>query len=98
MIVNLNPGGIAGGSAAQYFVGDFDGKRFTADNAKPYTPPAGDVFADFEGADYGSWTTTGTAFGTGPAHGTLPGQQTVSRLPGNGLVNSFLDSTARRGR
>ena len=82
MIVNLNPGGIAGGSAAQYFVGDFDGKRFTAENAKPYTPPAGDVFADFEGADYGSWTTTGTAFGSGPAHGTLPGQQTVSRLPG----------------
>ena len=25
MVVNLNPGGIAGGSAAQYFVGDFDG-------------------------------------------------------------------------
>ena len=34
MIVNLNPGGIAGGSAAQYFVGDFDGTRFTADNAR----------------------------------------------------------------
>ena len=29
MVVNLNPGGIAGGSAAQYFVGDFDGTRFT---------------------------------------------------------------------
>ena len=25
MIVNINPGGIAGGSGAQYFVGDFDG-------------------------------------------------------------------------
>ena len=97
MIVNLNPGGIAGGSAAQYFVGDFDGKRFTADNAKPYTPPAGDVFADFEGADYGSWTTTGTAFGSGPAHGTLPGQQTVSGFQGNGLVNSFLDFDSSQG-
>src|SRR5215218_5699337 len=97
MIVNLNPGGIAGGSAAQYFVGDFDGKRFTADNAKPYTPPAGAVFADFEGADYGSWTTTGTAFGSGPAHGALPGQQTVSGFQGNGLVNSFIDFDSSQG-
>ena len=97
MIVNLNPGGIAGGSAAQYFVGDFDGTRFTAENAKPYTPPAGDVFADFEGADYGSWTTTGTAFGSGPAHGTLPGQQTVSGFQGNGLVNSFVDFDSSQG-
>ena len=91
------PRRIAGGSAAQYFVGDFDGTRFTADNAKPYTPPAGDVFADFEGADYGSWTTTGTAFGSGPAHGTLPGQQTVSGFQGNGLVNSFLDFDGSQG-
>jgi fructan beta-fructosidase len=97
MMVNLNPGGIAGGSAAQYFVGDFDGKRFTADNAKPYTPPAGDVFADFEGADYGSWTTTGTAFGSGPAHGALAGQQAVSGFQGNGLVNSFLDFDNSQG-
>ncbi|RKO24150.1 glycoside hydrolase family 32 protein [Pseudarthrobacter phenanthrenivorans] len=28
MIVNLNPGGIAGGSAGQYFVGTFDGVTF----------------------------------------------------------------------
>ncbi|MER7396513.1 glycoside hydrolase family 32 protein [Streptomyces sp. NPDC000151] len=31
LIVNLNPGGPAGGSAGQYFTGDFDGTRFTAD-------------------------------------------------------------------
>ena len=62
-----------------------------------YTPPAGDVFADFEGADYGSWTTTGTAFGSGPAHGALPGQQTVSGFQGNGLVNSFIDFDSSQG-
>lgn len=28
LIVNINPGGPAGGSATQYFVGDFDGKKF----------------------------------------------------------------------
>lgn len=31
LIVNLNPGGVAGGSGTQYFVGEFDGARFVAD-------------------------------------------------------------------
>ena len=31
LIVNINPGGPNGGSAAQYFVGDFDGKTFKMD-------------------------------------------------------------------
>ena len=32
LIVNVNPGGPAGGSATQYFTGDFDGKTFTCDS------------------------------------------------------------------
>ncbi len=47
------------------------------------------VIADFEGETYGDWKTTGTAFGTGPARGTLPGQMAVSGYLGKGLVNSF---------
>jgi fructan beta-fructosidase len=47
------------------------------------------VFADFERDTYGDWTTTGTAFGDGPARGTLPGQMPVSGFQGRGLVNSF---------
>ena len=35
--VNINPGGIAGGSGNQYFVGRFDGTRFTNDNAASQT-------------------------------------------------------------
>lgn len=35
LIVSLNPGGPNGGSATQYFIGDFDGKSFKAD-ALPY--------------------------------------------------------------
>lgn len=31
LICNINPGGPFGGSAAQYFIGDFDGKTFTPD-------------------------------------------------------------------
>lgn len=32
MIVNINPGCLFGGSATEYFVGDFDGKTFTCDS------------------------------------------------------------------
>ncbi|MFI9566198.1 GH32 C-terminal domain-containing protein [Streptomyces rishiriensis] len=89
LVVNINPGGIAGGSAAQYFIGDFDGERFTAEDKGAYTPPTGTVVQDFEGADFGTWTTTGTAFGDGPAAGTLAGQGTVDGFDGKGLANSF---------
>ena len=33
MIMNINPGCIFGGSATEYFVGDFDGKNFTCPDA-----------------------------------------------------------------
>lgn len=56
------------------------------------------VIADFEGPDYGIWTVEGTAFGTGPAHGTLPGQMTVSGFIGHGLVNSFVGGDGATGK
>lgn len=37
MLVSINPGGIHGGSATQYFVGNFDGKKFTSDKANKST-------------------------------------------------------------
>ncbi len=49
------------------------------------------VLADFEGEDYGDWVTTGTAFGQGPAKGTLPNQMPVTGYIGERLVNSFHD-------
>ncbi len=36
LIGNINPGFIYGGSATQYFVGDFDGHKFTVDNEARY--------------------------------------------------------------
>lgn len=36
LICNINPGGPNGGSATQYFIGDFDGKKFTVDNVDRY--------------------------------------------------------------
>jgi sucrose-6-phosphate hydrolase SacC (GH32 family) len=44
--VDINPGGIAGGSAGQYFIGRFDGRRFVNDN-----PPAQTLWADY-GKDF----------------------------------------------
>ena len=36
LICNINPGGPAGGSATQYFIGDFDGHHFTVDDESRY--------------------------------------------------------------
>jgi fructan beta-fructosidase len=99
LVVNLNPGGIAGGSAGQYFIGDFDGTTFRADDVVgDCTPPAGDVDEGFEGSDYGAWTAMGTAFGSVPALGALPGQSEVTGFLGSRLANSFVGGDAARGR
>ncbi len=47
------------------------------------------VLAAFEDPTYGTWKTTGTAFGSGPARGALPNQMPVTGFYGKGLVNSF---------
>ncbi|MEY9863776.1 fructan beta-fructosidase [Catenulispora sp. GAS73] len=108
LVVGTNPGAVAGGSGVQYFVGGFDGTTFTDDDP-PYTPPAGVSLQDFDtpgggsgsgsgsGSGYGDWTATGTAFGTGPAAGTLPGQQSVTGFTPPGLVNSFNGGDASTG-
>lgn len=46
LIVNINPGGVAGGSGGQYFIGKFDGQKFTNDN-----PPETKLFVDY-GKDF----------------------------------------------
>jgi len=96
MLVSLNPGGIAGGSGTQYFVGDFDGTTFRADGPATYQPPAGTLLQGFE-SGYGGWTATGTAFGSQPATGSLPGQQDVTGYVGDRLANSFIDFDAAQG-
>jgi sucrose-6-phosphate hydrolase SacC (GH32 family) len=81
---------VAGGSGGQYFLGDFDGERFTAEPRPEPTVPEGRLIGDFEGSGWGDWTVvSGTAFGPGPARGTLPGQQPVTGYLGAGLANSY---------
>ena len=50
MLVSINPGGPAGGSATQYFIGDFDGKQFTLD-----PPFASRVMPDEQGNEQAVW-------------------------------------------
>jgi fructan beta-fructosidase len=51
MLVSINPGGIYGGSATQYFVGSFDGKQFTNDN-----PPSKLLWVDYGKDNYAGVT------------------------------------------
>jgi sucrose-6-phosphate hydrolase SacC (GH32 family) len=58
--------------------------------------------SDFEETNYvwlpgGTWTATGTCFGTGPAQGTLANQQTVDGYLGHGLANTYLNGDASTG-
>ena len=97
LTVGINPGAISGGSGGQYFVGDFDGTTFTSSDSS-YTPPAGTVLEDFTGSTYDSWTTTGTAFGSGPSAGGVDGQQAVTgAAPGDGIANSYHGTDASIG-
>lgn len=99
MVVNLNPGSVAGGSGGQYFVGQFDGTTFTSESTVTEDSlPAGDVFASFDDGAWGDWSAGNEPgnrqdgpWGTGPATGTLPGQNPVSGFVGAGLVNGFHD-------
>ena len=97
MLVSLNPGGIAGGSGTQYFVGDFDGTTFTADGPATYEPPAGTLLQGFE-SGYAGWTPTGTAFGTEPVAGALPGTADRHRLRGRAARQQLRRLRRRPGR
>lgn len=56
MIVNINPGCLFGGSATEYFVGDFDGKEFKCESA-----PKVAKFLDYGKDHYATvtWSNTG---------------------------------------
>ncbi|OBV39843.1 glycoside hydrolase family 32 protein [Janthinobacterium psychrotolerans] len=81
MNININPGSVAGGSGAHYFVGKFDGKQFVADanSVIDKKPPAGTVYQDFEAASFDAtgWASTGDFAGktpVAPAHGVADNQ------------------------
>lgn len=91
LIVNIGGDSIAGGSGTQYFVGEFDGKKFVLDpNQPPARPqtdflPHGRILADFEGADFGEWKPEGDSFKNGP----VKNFDRFSGMVGNGLATSW---------
>lgn len=99
MVVNLNPGAVAGGSGGQYFVGEFDGTTFTSESTEgAQSLPDGEVFVGFDDGDYEGWTVSNEPgnwkngpWGSVPATGAIDGQQTVTGFAGAGLVNGFND-------
>ncbi len=99
-VLTVGVGGApAGGTGCQYFTGTFDGTTFVDDNSLivPQPLPDGTLIADFEGANYGTWTTTGTAFGSGPVAGTFGNQNPVTGYRGTKLVNSYLGGDGTTG-
>ncbi len=74
------------------------GLAFVANDAPLEAEPVVEiVLADFEANNYGDWQAEGTAFGTAPARGTLPGQASVIGYRGRGLANSYLDGDRGQG-
>jgi fructan beta-fructosidase len=51
LLLSINPGGIHGGSATQYFIGDFDGKTFRNEN-----PPETVLWLDYGSDNYAGVT------------------------------------------
>lgn len=103
LIVSVITGGPNGGSATQYFVGDFDGKTFQLDDEwqqalKPEAQvfPQGQIFADFENGLQG-WTAVGSAFANEPTADAQSEQTQMQGFAGQYLLNSFSDKDKATG-
>lgn len=100
LIINLNPGGPVGGSGSQYFVGNFNGTTFEADQTSLFgsEPPAGTAIENFEG-NYSSvgWTATGDLVGAYLSPGNNSGQAGVSLFQGAQLLNTLVSGDGATG-
>ena len=63
LLVSINPGGPNGGSATQFFVGNFDGHRFTPEASDDQAQPAAPRWIDYGTDDYAGSTWSGAARG-----------------------------------
>jgi beta-fructofuranosidase/levanase len=102
MMVGVNPGAVGGGSGTQYFLGQFDGTRFTADpgTIMSNNPPPGSLpITDFEAASYTAlgWVATGGLAGTAPTTGALAGQSSVTGFHGTFFADTFEQGDSTQG-
>ncbi len=103
LLVSINPGGPLGGSATQYFIGDFDGHQFRLDSSfaashlsSPVLIPDGITFDDFENS-LTKWTTTGKVFNSNPTEGAINFQNDLRNYEGEYLLNSFGEKESYKG-
>jgi sucrose-6-phosphate hydrolase SacC (GH32 family) len=82
------------GTHSQYFIGDFDGEKFSWENKMP----EGILIDDFENETYDSWVAEGDAFGLFTATGSRQGQQYISGFLGKKIANSFVVNNADKGK
>ena len=91
----------------QYFLGSFDGKKFTMDSSfardlenrrRKQDEPSGEVIFDFENTELENWKEEGTAFHESPAEGALPKQNAVIGFKGDRLINSFHQGDSTTGK
>ena len=82
------------GTHSQYFIGNFDGRRFNWESKMP----EGILIEDFESNDYSNWSNEGTAFGQSPVNGTLPTQYYISGYLGNKIANSYGNQNLSKGK
>ena len=89
MVVNLNPGSIAGGSGGQYFVGDFDGTTFTSDDPPPTRRPPAPSSRTSRIPPSVPGPPPEPPSELGRTTGGIDGQMAVSGYEGQQLANSF---------
>ena len=69
LTVNINPGAVAGGSGGQYFIGEFDGVRFSADHllaAEPAPGASAPSLRDYQWLDWGRDYYAAVSFSNAP--------------------------------
>lgn len=82
--VSINPGGPNGGSATQYFIGDFDGSRFTVDpNFENAIKEQHDFWVDFGKDNYAgvTWSNVATSDGGKLFIGWMSNWQYANEVP-----------------
>ncbi len=79
LLCNINPGGPFGGSATQYFVGDFDGTTFTPDKASDGTVPT--KWLDFGKDHYATVSWSDAPDGRRTAIGWMSNWQYAADVP-----------------
>lgn len=66
LTVNMNPGGINGGSAGQYFIGEFDGTTFLSETTVTEGPEDPERLAEYQWLDWGRDYYAAVSFSNAP--------------------------------